>query len=112
MRNNLKLVCTEDEVALMPVNDGSSSRARLVNGGCNSFVNRRSGKVWRTTEEQKILTQVWRISREKININVLRERTEEDVEVQICTRGVFYPRWDGKIHPCTDKPWNNGRSFN
>ena len=77
-RNNLKLVCTEDKVALMPVKDGSASRVRLVDGGCNSFVNRWSGKVWRTIEEQKILTQVWRIPCEKININVL---TEEAIEV-------------------------------
>ena len=41
---------------------------RLVDGRCNSFVNRRSGKVWR-------------IPREKININILRERPEEDVGV-------------------------------
>ena len=27
-RNNLKLICTEDEVALMPVKDGSASRVR------------------------------------------------------------------------------------
>ena len=44
-KNNLKLVCTEDEVALMPVKYGSASRARLVDGGCNNFANRRSGKV-------------------------------------------------------------------
>ena len=25
----------------------------------------------------------------------------------ICTRGVFYPGWDGKIHPCADQPWNS-----
>ena len=81
MRNNLKLVCTEDEVALMHVKDGSASRARLVDGGCNNFANRRSGKVWRATKEQKISTQVWRIPREKKNINVLKERTEEDVGV-------------------------------
>ena len=70
MRNNLKLVCTEDEVALMPVNNGSASRARLEDGRCNSFVNRRSGKVWRTTKDQRISTHVWRIPREKIIINV------------------------------------------
>ena len=71
-RNNLKLVCKEDEVALMPVKDGSASRVRLVDGGCNNFANLRSGKVWRATEELKISTQVWRIPREKININVLK----------------------------------------
>ena len=37
------------------------------------------GKVWRATKEQKISAQVWRIPCEKININVLKERTEENV---------------------------------
>ena len=80
-RNNLELICMEVEVGLMPIRDGSASRARLVNGRCNSFVNRRSRKVWRATKEQRISTQVWRIPHEKININVLRERLEEDVGV-------------------------------
>ena len=65
-RNNLKLICTENEVALMTIRDGSASRAKLVDGGCNSFINLMSGRVWRVTEEQKISTQVWRIPREKI----------------------------------------------
>ena len=39
--NNLKLLCSEKEVALMPVKDGSASRARLVDGGCSSFKHRR-----------------------------------------------------------------------
>ena len=81
MRNNLKLICTEDKVVLMPVRNGSALRVRLVDGICNSFVNQRSGKVWRATEEQRISTQVWRIPGEKINIIVLRERPEEDVGV-------------------------------
>ena len=37
------------------------------------------GQVWRATEEQKISTQVCRIPCKKININVLKERTEEDI---------------------------------
>ena len=51
-RNNLKLVCTEDKVSLMPVSDWSASRARLVDEVCNSFINQRSGKVLRATKEQ------------------------------------------------------------
>ena len=74
LRNNLKLVCMEDEVSLMPVKDGSASIERLVDGGCNNFVNQRSGKVWGATEEQKISTQVWRIPHEEININILKDR--------------------------------------
>ena len=34
---NLKIICMEEEVALMPVNDGSTSRARLVDTGCHIF---------------------------------------------------------------------------
>ena len=80
-RNNLKLVCKENEVVLLPLRDRSASRVRLVDGGCNSFINQRSGKVWRSTEKQRISTQVWRIPREKIIINVVRERPEEAVGV-------------------------------
>ena len=43
--NNLKLVCTEEEVALMPVKDGSALRARLVDGECSSLEHGRSGKI-------------------------------------------------------------------
>ena len=66
------MICMEDEVALMPIRDGSASIARLVDERCNSFVIRRSGKVWRATEEQRISTKMWRIPCEKINSNVLR----------------------------------------
>ena len=52
-RNYLKLVCTEEEVALMPVKSKSALRARLVDGGCSSFEHLRSGKIWRETREQK-----------------------------------------------------------
>ena len=55
--NNLKFVCTGEEVALMPVKDGSALRARLMDGGCISFKNRRSGNIWRATREQEISTQ-------------------------------------------------------
>ena len=44
-KNRLKLVCTDEKVTLMPVTDGSASRARLVDGGCISFENQRSGKI-------------------------------------------------------------------
>ena len=76
-KNKLKLVCTEEvpvpvpvpvpEVT-MPVKDGSTSRARLVDGGCISFENRRSEKICRETREQEISAHTWRISKEKINI--------------------------------------------
>ena len=58
--NNLKLLCSEKEVALMPVKDGSASRARLVDE------HRRSGRICRATKEQEISTQAWRIHREKM----------------------------------------------
>ena len=50
-KNKLKLVCSKEEVTLMPVKDGSTSRARLVDGGCISFENQRSGKRCRATRE-------------------------------------------------------------
>ena len=39
---NLKMICTVEEVALMPVKYGSASRAKLVDGGCHSFLSKRS----------------------------------------------------------------------
>ena len=92
------MICTEYKVALMLARDGSASKARLVDGRCNSFVNRRSGKVWRATKVQRISTQVWRIPHEKIIINVLRERPEEDVGVKT-QEECFIPAGMGKYIP-------------
>ena len=80
-KNRLKLVCTEEEVTLMPMKDGSTSRARLVDGGCISFENQKSGKICRATREREISAQTWRIPREKMNINVLQDGVEENVGV-------------------------------
>ena len=80
-RNNLKLICMEDEFVLMPVREGSALRARLVDGECNSFINQRSGKLLKATKYQRISTQVWRIPSEKISINAVSERLEETVGV-------------------------------
>ena len=38
MKHNLKINCTEEEIALMPLKDGSVSRAQLVEGRYNSFI--------------------------------------------------------------------------
>ena len=65
----------------MPVKDSSASRARLVVRGCSSFEHWRSGRIWREMREQKISTQAWRIPREKITINVLKDGVEENVRV-------------------------------
>ena len=65
----------------MPVTDGSALRVRLVDGGRSRFENWRSGKIWKATREQEISTQTWRIPREKININVLKDVVEESVGV-------------------------------
>ena len=65
----------------MPVKDGSALRARLVDGNSSSFELRRSGRIWRATKEQEISTQAWRIPREKISINVLKDGVEENVGV-------------------------------
>ena len=65
----------------MPVKYGSASRAKLVDGGCSSFEHQRLGRIWRATREQEISTQACRIPREKISINVLKDRVEENVGV-------------------------------
>ena len=75
------MVCTEEEVTLMPEKESSTSKARLVDGGCISFKNRRSGKICRATRDQEISAQTWRIPWEKININVLQDGVEENVGV-------------------------------
>ena len=59
--------------------DGSTSRARLVDGECKSFENQRSRKICRVTREQEISAQTWGIPREKMNINVLQDGVEENV---------------------------------
>ena len=82
-RNNFKLICTEDKVALMPVREESASRARLVDGGCNSFISRGSGKRLKATEGRRISPQVCRIPCEKISINLVSERPEEAVGVYV-----------------------------
>ena len=65
----------------MPVKDGSASRNRFVDGGCNSFISKRSGRVLKATKDQMIAMQVMRIPLEKISINALSERPEEAVGV-------------------------------
>ena len=78
---NLKMTCTEKEVTLMPMKDGSALRAWLVDGGCHSFLSKRSGRVLKATEDQMISMQVWRIPLERISVNTLSERLEEAVGV-------------------------------
>ena len=80
-KNRLKLSCTEEGVVLTPVKEGSNSRARLVDGGCVSFKNRRSGKISRATKEQEISAQTWRIPREKMNVNVLQGEIKENIGI-------------------------------
>ena len=65
----------------MPVKDGSNLRARLVDGGCVSFKNRRSGKKCSANKGQEIAAQTWRIPREKRNINVLQDGVEKNIGV-------------------------------
>ena len=111
-KNKLKLICTEEEVTLMPVKDGSTSRARLVDGGCISFENRRSGKICRVTREQEISAQTWRIPREKMNINVLQGGVKENVGVypkEKCS----IPAGMGKYFPVqTNRDIHTRRCFN
>ena len=43
-KHKLKLICTEEEVAIMPVKDESASKAQLVDGGCHNFISKRMGR--------------------------------------------------------------------
>ena len=61
----------------MPVKDGSTSRAWLVDGGYHSFISKKTGRLLKPIEEQMISSQVWRILREKSSITTLEEKTEE-----------------------------------
>ena len=54
MKYRLKMNCTEEEVALVPVKDGSASRNRFVDGGCHNFISKRSRRVLKATEYQMI----------------------------------------------------------
>ena len=74
MEHKLKLICTEEEVALIPIKDGSALRAWLVEGGCHTFISKRTGRVLKGTKDQRISVQVWRIPSKKISINALNER--------------------------------------
>ena len=69
---NLKMICVKEEVALMPGKDGSTLRARLVEGGCHSFLSKKSRRVLQATKDQMISTQAWRIPWERISINMLQ----------------------------------------
>ena len=77
-------------VMLMPVKDGLTSRARLVDRECYSF--------------QMLSMQVWRIPRERISINMSGERLEEAVGVyakDTCS----IPAGMGKYIPVLMNPW-------
>ena len=80
-KHNVKLICTEEEFALMPGKDRSASRAQLVDGGCHSFISQRFRKVLKATKAHRMSTQVWRISCERFCINAVSERPEEAVGV-------------------------------
>ena len=52
-----------------------------MDGGCHSFISKKSGVVLCATKDQMISTQVWRIPQERISINRIQERSEEVVGV-------------------------------
>ena len=53
----------------------------MVDGGCYSFISKRSGRGMKATEDQMIMMNVWRIPNEKIGVSTLSERPEETVGV-------------------------------
>ena len=75
MELNVKINCKVEKVMLMPVKDGSTSRARLGDRGYHSFISKKTERVLKTTEEQIISSQLWRIPREKISINTGQKRS-------------------------------------
>ena len=77
----LKLSCYEDGPTLESIADDKVSLTILVDGECLDFENRKSGKTLRATREQEISTQAWRIPREKVTINILKDGVEENVGV-------------------------------
>ena len=102
---NLKMICMEEEVVLMPVKDGLTSRARQVDRGCHSFLSKKSGMVSQATNDQIISTHVWRIPWERTSINTLQERQEEAAGVY-AKDNCSIPsacRENGEIYSCTDK---------
>ena len=102
MEHNLKINCTEEEVALMPVKDGSTSRAQLEDRRYHSFKSKKTGRVLKANEDQRISMQVWRIPHEKISINTLNERPEEALGVY-AKEDCLIPTGNSEIHPSTDK---------
>ena len=54
MEHNLRINCREEKVALMPVKDGSTLRAWLVDRGCHNFINKGTRRVLKATEDQSI----------------------------------------------------------
>ena len=54
-----------------------------MDGGCHSFISKKSGVVLPATKDKIISTQVWRIPLERISINRIQERPEEVVGVYV-----------------------------
>ena len=82
----------------MPVKDRSTSRAQLVERRYHSFISKKTGKVLKITEEQMILSQVWRIPREKISFNTLNE-SQEGTTVVYAKEDCLIPAGMGKYIP-------------
>ena len=77
----LRLSCHGNTNTLEPISGDKISKTVLVDGNCLDFENRKSGKTWRATSRQEILTQAWRIPWEKLAINILKDVTEENIGV-------------------------------
>ena len=51
---NLQMICTEEEVAFMPIQDRLCQMVRLVERGCHNFINKKSRAVLRISKDQMI----------------------------------------------------------
>ena len=81
--HSLSITCTEEEVLLMPIQDGLTSSARLVERGCQAFRERKSGKILNTSQGQEISPQAWKILPKNARVNTMFEMNEEIIGVYI-----------------------------
>ena len=84
----------------MPIQDRSTSRARLVDIVC--FINKKSGAMLWASRDQMISIHVWRVQLERISVNTVQERSEEVVGVYT-KRYLFDSQVDGEIFSCADQ---------
>ena len=77
----IKLNCHEDGNILEHAAEDKGSHTILLGAECLDFNNQKAGKILRATKAQEISTQAWRIPKEKVTINILKDEVQENVGV-------------------------------